>query len=712
MTGKNVLCIFKGEVNMTNEKNRMKRNKEINSFGRLINWGTYSNKFYHLPLKLCTIKKILTHNKYDIGVSQIVGTLLLLIIAVSSISVIYSQVLSDDGPDMGTIVKINGYGKGEFIYLEHIGGENIDLDNTISYSIAGSSNIPSTIGSLIFNNKEPLDEWNLGEELRIPINYNLKHLDKFQIADITGVDTISNSIIFYGPIELPKPTSDLSVDLVIEDENGPPVEREDSLTIIITLTSHGGDVNGSGGVLVNYKIPEGLKYISSYSPSGHNEFHYSPETGDWNVGNILVGYPAILEIEVTVNESLGRTPTQLSLVIDGSGSIMDYEWYQSSSQKHSGSYSARSDRDDEGAFRINGLNASGANNITIDFWFRKDDIESSNLELFYYNGSSYNYIADLDTFGSDDQWLHYNDIIEDSEYLVSNFKIGFYSSLGWGENVWVDDVLIATDTKTLLDEGFEGESWNWDVNWQSDWDMIRFGLANAISNNNIFPHDGSVELTIIQFGDSYAVVEVPPINITSSIIANNTADDIINITQRNGYTPIAAGFYLANDQLGTSQNFSSDDKQAVIIVTDGQPNRCSNRPFSNNPDGPYDSNSCNTETAKSSAENARDDLRLNFDMNNESDSNDEINVLAVGSGPDISWLNNSISWPNSYIWDIENDQYSNPGWSAYINSFEQFEFAINEMFKSLFSLKNTVSLVGSSTIDPNKFNNEVTVILG
>ncbi len=39
---------------------------------------------------------------------------------------------------------------------------------------------------------------------------------------------------------------------------------------------------------------------------------------------------------------------------------------------------------------------------------------------------------------------------------------------------------------------------------------------------------------------------------------------------------------------------------------------------------PYDSNYCNTETAKSSAENARDDFRLNFNMSNEIDSNDEL----------------------------------------------------------------------------------------
>ncbi len=95
MNGKNVLCIFNGEVDMINEKNRMKRNKDINYFNRLIKLVTERIKNYQLPFELCAKKKILTHNKYDIGVSEILGTVLLLLIAVSVMSTIYLNVLSD-----------------------------------------------------------------------------------------------------------------------------------------------------------------------------------------------------------------------------------------------------------------------------------------------------------------------------------------------------------------------------------------------------------------------------------------------------------------------------------------------------------------------------------------------------------------------------------------------------------------------------------------
>ena len=35
---------------------------------------------------------------------------------------------------------------------------------------------------------------------------------------------------------------------------------------------------------------------------------------------------------------------------------------------------------------------------------------------------------------------------------------------------------------------------------EHDWDLMRNGLANAVENESVFPHDGSVELTVIQFG--------------------------------------------------------------------------------------------------------------------------------------------------------------------------------------------------------------------
>ncbi|RLF56827.1 MAG: hypothetical protein DRN27_08970 [Thermoplasmata archaeon] len=1016
MTGKTVLCIFNGEVNMTNEKNRMKRKKEINSFGRLINWGTDSNKFYHLSIKLCTIKKILTHNKYDIGVSQIVGTLLLLIIAVSSLSVIYSTVLSDEGPSPDTFVKIIGKAEGKYVYLEHIGGENIGTEDEISYTIAGVSGL-STIYDLIEDDREPFHVWNLGERLRINISYNISNLNQFQTAEITAVDLLSNSIIFHGPIELPPPASDVGVTMSIEDLNGDPITIGDELLINITVTSYGGDVAGSGEVVVNYLIPEGLQLIGFNSPTGHSE-DYSNITGNWNIGNILVNQSATLHIRVQVDETVGKTPTQIALVLDGSGSIADNEWYQTNDDVYSGSYSVKSDYNDEGNFRCNGLNTSDVNdNITVDFWYKKDFNWPSDLVLYYYNGLDWNlvsnfnkinlisaedgeidvsdsmienanfparrgssingwdrwdeasstqysnllfsdnkryrgrdpgsgdnsaillefmceedrdsitqinisvelsrrtsddkffvyiwnYVTDsyeelgntntgnsdyilnseistnpknylepgsgnltifavnqdtsewiqIDDFNIEiittspsDGWENFNDIITDSQYFNSNFRIGFRSDLKInGEQIWVDDVSIKKDGNELLDDGFERDLWNWDINWQSDWDMVRFGLANAIRNEEVFPADGANELTIIQFGSSKAVTELSPTHITDSAIANNTADKIINLTQIRSYTPIAAGIYLTTDQLSTSTNFTSDDRQAIVIITDGLPNKCSKRPFSNNPDGPYDayqyllndyfrgspwndnwddtpsnwifsssygyqdsysakssdgnegdftSNDINTlpekeiqidfryrlkntegndlelyyydgsnwdfiknfddsannkwlryrhtitdsqylksnfkiqfrsnlgsseyvwidnvriiPDAKSSAEIARDDSRSFFNMNDENNAMDEIDVLAVGPGPDVSWLNSSIIWPNPYIWDIQ-EPFSEPGWVVHIDSFDQFELAINEMFMALFSIKNTVNFVSSSTFDPNSNNNHVTVTI-
>jgi hypothetical protein len=122
--------------------------------------------------------------------------MLLLMIAISALSLIYFQVLSDEGPPPTTIVKIVGRGEGKYVYLEHTGGETIDLDNTITYSIGGYSYPSTEIGDIIEKDESPVGVWNLGERLKIPIQYSLDQLDEFESAQITGIDTLSNSIIF------------------------------------------------------------------------------------------------------------------------------------------------------------------------------------------------------------------------------------------------------------------------------------------------------------------------------------------------------------------------------------------------------------------------------------------------------------------------------------------------------------------------------------
>ena len=117
-------------------------------------------------------------------------------------------------------------------------------------------------------------------------------------------------------------------------------------------------------------------------------------------------------------------------------------WNDDDSIVNNGSNSARASNGNEGYFTSDDLDANGASSITLDFWFRKDDTEANDFTLFYYNGTDYSLIDELDDNGGDDVWLHFTAEITDSQYFVSNFRVRFDATLGGGENVWVDDVLI------------------------------------------------------------------------------------------------------------------------------------------------------------------------------------------------------------------------------------------------------------------------------
>ena len=60
------------------------------------------------------------------AISTIIGTMLLLIMAISLISIIYMIVLSDEGPTPLTFIRVEGKVEGNQIIVEHLGGEPID----------------------------------------------------------------------------------------------------------------------------------------------------------------------------------------------------------------------------------------------------------------------------------------------------------------------------------------------------------------------------------------------------------------------------------------------------------------------------------------------------------------------------------------------------------------------------------------------------------
>jgi len=138
-------------------------------------------------------------------------------------------------------------------------------------------------------------------------------------------------------------------------------------------------------------------------------------------------------------------------VWDANFNDIPHNWLNDTGEFWRDSNSAWADKDNNGDFICNALDTSDANVIHVDFWFRKDDTDANGRSggpdffLYYYNGTNYNLIADLDTLGDDDEWLNYTDTITDSNFFVPGFKIRFNAALEQNENVWIDEVVITKE---------------------------------------------------------------------------------------------------------------------------------------------------------------------------------------------------------------------------------------------------------------------------
>ena len=125
------------------------------------------------------------------------------------------------------------------------------------------------------------------------------------------------------------------------------------------------------------------------------------------------------------------------------------DWDRATAQKLTGSYSAHAGSADNDLISDN-LNTAGYGSMTIDFWYRDDDIDDADdIYLQLYNGSAYANRLELGN-SSEDTWQHavvtVNNSGGDAAYFISNFRIKFEgTSIDSGENLWIDDVLVTVE---------------------------------------------------------------------------------------------------------------------------------------------------------------------------------------------------------------------------------------------------------------------------
>ena len=253
-----------------------------------------------------------------IATTEIIGHVLMLLVAVSSSSMIYYSVLSVNLFDEEPHALLAGYVIQNTSFIEHKGGEPIEATSDMTIYLAGDKYDGPVSTWLQDDNNDGY--WNIGERMIFPFEYELNRLGEYRDISMSVVEGSSNSFIFNGGIQL-TPESDAGVEVSISDFS--PLVGEE-IVITINVTSYGGDVAGSGNISLRCLLPEEFDFIGSESPSGHGS--YNNRTGVWSVGDVLVGQPACLDIYTKVNVSKTGAFTQLIMINDGSDQLPVQKW--------------------------------------------------------------------------------------------------------------------------------------------------------------------------------------------------------------------------------------------------------------------------------------------------------------------------------------------------------------------------------------------------
>ena len=137
------------------------------------------------------------------AVSEILGTVLLIDIAVALFSVIYVTVLSSPQPAAPTIVELSGKIVDGQIIISHNGGMALNLDTEIITTVGGKQQNVTTARDFLDSSYISNEKWDIGEKLMIDVedlvdpSINITNLQ----IEVTVVDVESNSIVLTGILQ-------------------------------------------------------------------------------------------------------------------------------------------------------------------------------------------------------------------------------------------------------------------------------------------------------------------------------------------------------------------------------------------------------------------------------------------------------------------------------------------------------------------------------
>jgi flagellin-like protein len=131
------------------------------------------------------------------AVSEIIGTVILLGIAISLFSLVQVIALSFPFNANPPSARIVGNIDGNTIYIFHHGGESLSLNTKIIFTIDGDSYLKNASEILNINTSDGDNLWNIGEKLNYTHTGNLVDLS----VDIMVIDHKSNSVIMMNTLQ-------------------------------------------------------------------------------------------------------------------------------------------------------------------------------------------------------------------------------------------------------------------------------------------------------------------------------------------------------------------------------------------------------------------------------------------------------------------------------------------------------------------------------
>jgi hypothetical protein len=262
------------------------------------------------------IKKFYNY-KDQRAIAEIIGTMLLVSIAVVAFVVIYVNVLSTPGPSEETFVTITGKIENGSPTFALQRGESLDRDTKVFINIAGNySRNEYTLNQSFLQEYIGDKIWDIGEHITFPSGDTpIDPTDKVKIqVDATIVDTKTNAIVFWGML-LKGITTPYKGGIWHFDEpswSGIPNEVIDSSGNMNHGIAQGGANTNPGGIRNNYGNFDGFNDSVKVDTSWTLNMSKSITVTAW-MRPILENY--ILGT-IQINETFGYIPYIIHVVGD------------------------------------------------------------------------------------------------------------------------------------------------------------------------------------------------------------------------------------------------------------------------------------------------------------------------------------------------------------------------------------------------------------